>query len=194
MHLMLIPPFCRIPADAQIVPQPPYIPEPPHRMVYGWRVEPALFGPERLTLVVYDDVTGEPLNYPAETLKHPTTVTESVTTFDLVLLAMRINIWVKLDRPHPTRPRYAYLAEASNDRGVYSPMGGAKIIPASRLKQLTERLQLVKDPEWIQVLDYSAQNLAAVEHQMQSIRPLNLSGMATAAPRSPPDMRLPQSV
>ncbi|KAJ6482848.1 hypothetical protein C8R47DRAFT_574226 [Mycena vitilis] len=171
-----------IPADAQIVPQPPYIPEPPHRLVYGWLLEPALFGPDPLTLVLDDDVTGQPLDYPAEPLKHPTTVRESYETFELVLTGMQINDVVTLDWPHPSRPHYAYLAEASKDRGVHSPLdGGAKTIPAWRLKVLKERLQLVKDPEWIQVPAYSPEADAALERALESVRILNLSGMAAAA-------------
>ncbi|KAJ7620592.1 hypothetical protein DFH06DRAFT_67982 [Mycena polygramma] len=184
-----------IPADAQIIPPPPYMPEPPDRVVYGWLLEPALFGPGPLTFALEDKATGEILDFPTEPLERPTTITQAVKAFKLVVIGMRINTVLKVDRPHTYRPRYAYLAEASKGTGVRSLLdGGAKTIPASRLKVLKERLQLVKDPEWMQVPNYLAEDNAELERRMQAVPILNLTARAEAARNSALQMQVVQSL
>ncbi|KAJ6482849.1 hypothetical protein C8R47DRAFT_1132883 [Mycena vitilis] len=161
-------------------------------MIYGWRIEPALFGPGPITIAFDDPVTGEPLEYPAETLERPTTVTEAVKTFKLVVIGMRLNPAITVDWPHPYRPRYAYLAQASKGTGVRSVLNDdVQTITASRLKVLKERLRLVKDPEWIQVQLCFPEDYEELERQIEAVPILNFSGAAEAA-RSP-QMQVAQS-
>ncbi|KAJ6557972.1 hypothetical protein B0H19DRAFT_1070560 [Mycena capillaripes] len=150
------------------MPHAPRIPEPPNYLIYGWLLTPELFGPGPHT-IAYEDGS-------IETLKHPTTITQALNAFEIAVFGLRLMDSIEVDNPHPLRPRYARLAEASKDNGVRSRLDdGQWIPPAAKLKQLAETLNLLRGPEWIVARSWLAEDRAAFERKLdECIKPINL--------------------
>ncbi|KAJ7806119.1 hypothetical protein B0H14DRAFT_2876561 [Mycena olivaceomarginata] len=153
-----------IPHDAQTVPPPPYYPEPPNCMFYGWVLEPELFGPGTIVLRFDDGST--------TTFKHPTTAMQAYDTFEFVVIALRLMSGIHIEWPTDKRPRIASFAEAIKDVGVRSRLDdGDKMPPAAIIKKLEETLHLVKKPEWIETTRWST---PVRSHSVYPVRALNV--------------------
>ncbi|KAJ7512056.1 hypothetical protein B0H11DRAFT_2182520, partial [Mycena galericulata] len=117
-----------IPHDAQTVPPPPYIPEPPNCMLYGWLLEPELFGPGTIVLRSNDGSM--------TTFKRPTTAMQAYDTFQFVAIALRLMRGMRIEWPTDKRPRIASFAEALKD-GVRSGLNDGDKMPPAALIQKT---------------------------------------------------------
>ncbi|KAJ7190932.1 hypothetical protein GGX14DRAFT_603068 [Mycena pura] len=170
-----------IPRDAQTLPQPPYILEPPKFLFYGWVLEPELFGGD-IALHFKDGTT--------ETYKRPTTNREALKTFQSVAIAMVLD-GLDIQPPTDARPPIASFAEADRNGVVRSWLnGGDKIPAAADIQKLQEALQLVKKPEWIETTRWSATYEAFRAALKASVPPLSFTPMSNAEAQAEPAARL----
>ncbi|KAJ6590696.1 hypothetical protein DFH09DRAFT_1140058 [Mycena vulgaris] len=173
------PPPKIIPHDAQTVPPPPYHPEPPNCMFYGWVLEPELFGPGTIVLR-FDDGSGT-------TFKRPTTAMQAYVTFQFVAIALRLMGGIHIESPTDKRPRIASFAEAVKDVGVRSRLNdGDKMPPAAIIQKLEETLHLVKKPEWIETTRWSTPNEAMERAFNASVPPLTFKSFGPHLSKAKP--------
>ncbi|KAJ7177970.1 hypothetical protein C8R46DRAFT_1188109 [Mycena filopes] len=133
-----------IPADAQTLPPPSKLPQPPYRMLYGWVMESSLFEPKAI-VQVYED--GSRLEFPP-----PTTVGQAAVIFNSVSFGLQIHDALLTGRPSLEGPCIAHFAEARMDKdsgAVRSHLGSDKIPSKAKISKLMDIMHLRKEPEWI---------------------------------------------
>ncbi|KAJ7102403.1 hypothetical protein B0H15DRAFT_926963 [Mycena belliarum] len=126
------------PPGSQQVPQPTYLQELPHYMLYGFELDPALFGPGGLEVQRAD---GKVVTYP-----RPCTAADAVNAFQLP------GQGVGTRRAGPDR--------ADNDATICSNFGEA-IASKEMFDKLREELHLVREPRWIDTIMWETPELRA---------------------------------
>ncbi|KAJ7603398.1 hypothetical protein DFH06DRAFT_333031 [Mycena polygramma] len=155
-----------IPHDAQTVPPPPHIPEPPDYLFYGWVLEPELFGPGEITVVCDDGGIAK--------FKRPTTAMQAYDVFHFAAMLLQLMGGIRFEPPTNERPRIASLAVVAKDVPLHSHLDGADKIPsAAKLQKLEEMLHFVKKAEWIQSPRWSPRNEAWERKFDDSLTPLD---------------------
>ncbi|KAJ7102404.1 hypothetical protein B0H15DRAFT_814454 [Mycena belliarum] len=130
------------PSGSQQVPPPPYLRELPHYMLYGFELDPALFGPGDIDIRRAD---GKVVTYP-----RPRTADDAVNMFRAKALELDAGVRIEPTYGPEGSYRIASFAVAKKDEAIFSNLNRGEAIPSvETFETLKEQLHLVREPRWI---------------------------------------------